>query len=328
MSVLLPGGGRIAAYHDRYVGPRTAVAMEAFWAAQSRFLRRKRQTLLDTAMEASAAQWQAGEDFDDLDPRLQQALRETVPGMGGSAWTSMDEAARLGAINTSKGKYFEFLVVDQLNAGEQVGDVVLAEGQRAVLAESATQPGWDVQIVDANGELVRYLQMKATENGAYIRETLERYPDFQIVATSEVASQNPDDAMVLDSGISNAALEQQIGQAVDVMDATVMSRFVDYFCPLWPLMAIAAMEGYRVHVGRATLEGFKAQLAERGKRLLAIKLAGASAFALGAGLLAIPAGLAGGLWYDRFRNLHALDERYQRSTDRLLALAVHRHRQL
>ena len=328
MNSLVPVSGRIGAYHDLYVGAGAGNGMDAFWGAHARFLRRKRQTLLDVAMEASAAQTQVWEDFDDLDPLLQQAVRETNPGLGESRWFSMDADERMGAINAAKGKYFEYLVVNRLNAGEQVGDVILAPGQQAMVAESMNQPGWDVQIVSGDGSVVQYLQMKATDSGAYIREALERYPDFQIVSTSEVAAELDGNAMVLDAGIGNDELKRQVGDAVDLADDTVTERFVDYFSPLWPLMAIAAMEGYKVSIGQASIDAFIAQMAVRGKRLLVIKLAGAAVFALGGGLLAIPAGLAGGLWYDRFRNLHGLDERYVHGTDRLLALATYRHRQL
>jgi len=328
MSDLIRSSGRIGAYHDLYVGAGTGASMHGFWAANARFLRRKRQSLLDVAMEASAAQVQAGADFEDLDPRLQQAIRDTNPGLDESSWFSMDAEEHIGAVNAAKGKYFEYLVVDRLNAGEQVGDVVLAAGQQAVIAESMTQPGWDVQIVNDEGAVVQYLQMKATDSGAYIREALERYPDFQIVSTSEVAGQLDGHAMVLDAGIEDDELRRQVGGAVDLADDAVTERFVDYFCPLWPLMAIAAMEGYRVSIGQASIDAFVEQMTVRGKRLLAIKLAGATVFALGGGMLAIPAGLAGGLWYDRLRNVHGLDERYAYGTDRLLSLATYRHRQL
>jgi hypothetical protein len=134
--------------------------------------------------------------------------------------------------------------------------------------------------------------------------------------------------MVLDSEIQNDALNQQVSAAVDMADDSITERFVDYFCPLWPLMAIAAMEGYKISIGRASRVAFLEQLKFRGKRLLAIKLTGATVFALGGGLLAIPAGLAGGLWFDRFRNVHGLGDRYERGTDRLFALAAYRHKQL
>lgn len=328
MSSLIAVPGRIGAYHDLYASRGPGICMAGFWAANARFLRQKRQTLLDVAMEASAAQWEAGEEFADLSPRLQQAVRETNPSIGESTWSGMDEDQRMGAINAAKGKYFEYLVVDRLNSGGQVGGVMLVPGQEAQVAESMNQPGWDVRIVDDEGGVVHYLQMKATDSGSYIRDALERYPDVQIMGTSEAAGQLDGNVMVLDAGMDNTALQKEVGHAVDLANSTAVDRFVDYFCPLWPLMAIATMEGYRIAVGQASLAEFSRQLAERGKRLIAIKLAGASVFALGGGLLAIPAGLAGGLWYDRFKNYQRLEERYTQGTDRLVALAVYRHRQL
>lgn len=319
---------RLASFHATYVGRRAGDCLNAFWRANERFLERKRQTLLDVTMEACAAQAQASSGFDELDPLLRQAVRETNPALTERHWFEMDVEQRMGAINAAKGKYFEYLVVERLNAGEQVGDVVLESGQQALLAESMTQPGWDVRIVDADGSVSEYLQMKATASGTYIRQALDRYPDIQIVSTSEVIDGLGGHGMVLDTGISNNELHQQVSHAVDLADQSITEQFVDYFCPLWPLMTIAGIEGYRVSVGQGSLDQFLGRMAVRGQRLLAIKLAGATVFALGGGLLAIPAGLAGGLWFDRFRNLQGLDESYVEHTDRLLSLAVHRLRKL
>jgi hypothetical protein len=139
-----------------------------------------------------------------------------------------------GAINTAKGKYFEYLVADQLNAGEQVGPVLLPDGYRAVLAESLNQPGWDMRIVGPDGATADYLQLKATSSAGYIQEALHRYPDIEILATHEVAASG----LVLESGVKESELHDQVLSAIDVMDESVTECFLDYFSPLLPLVAI------------------------------------------------------------------------------------------
>ena len=105
------------------------------------------------------------ENFDDLDPLLQMAIGDTNLWIDDNRWFSLREEERLGAINAAKGKYFEYLVAARLNDGQQVGDLLLAPGQRAELAESMTQPGWDMRIVDA---WVRWIPFatKATDSTA------------------------------------------------------------------------------------------------------------------------------------------------------------------
>lgn len=319
---------RISAYHELYVGPRAGECGVAFWEAARRYLHRRRQSLLDITMEACAAQLQLDQPFDELDPLLQRAISDTNPTITEHHWFELGTEERMGAINAAKGKYFEYMVADKLNDGQQVGDVVLGQGQQAVLAESMTQPGWDMQIVDSNGDVVSYLQLKATESSGYIQHALERYPDIQILATTEVADHAYAGHVVLDSGMSDVALQDQLSHAVDSADTSVTERFADYVSPLLPLMAITAMEGYKVALGQSSLEHFTEALAHRGKRLLAAKLAGATVFALGGGLLAIPAAFAGGLWFDRLQNLATLQTAYVWRVDRLVALAEYRHQRL
>ena len=51
-----------------------------------------------------------------------------------------------------------------------------------------SQPGWDIQILNADGTVDQVLQAKATESVSYVKEALEKYPDIEIVTTEEVAT--------------------------------------------------------------------------------------------------------------------------------------------
>lgn len=110
-----------------------------------------------------------------------------------------------------KGKLFELRFVEHLNDGQ------LPDGHRAELALSATQPGWDLRILDPSGNVSEVLSAKATESAGYVADALTRYPGIDVVTTSEVYAQLVAQGFadqVRDAGISNAALEATVDQAI------------------------------------------------------------------------------------------------------------------
>lgn len=302
----------------KYASAGDLPAGEAFQNAFGRYLKANRESLLDITVAAASAHIALGDTPQDIDPLLLQAIYDTNPSLMESHWFSLDSAALQGAVNTAKGKYFEYLVVEKLNRGEQVGPLMLQPGQSAALAESMTQPGWDLRIVDEHSAAVEYLQLKATDSVAYIRSALERYPDIQILATGEVAHSG----LVLDSGISDQTLRAHVGAGVDAADVSLTESFLDHFNPLLPLAAMALYEGYRLSVGTQSMDAFKMALARRSQRMVSTQLIGAAAYALGGGYLAIPAAFAGGLIFDRTVNQAALVTAFQSHRSRLLSLRL------
>ena len=158
----------------------------------------------------------------------------------------------------------EFMYDNPVYFDSMVLPLLLQDGQKAVLAESMTQPGWDLQIVDEHGSVVEYLQLKATDSVGYIRSALERYPDIEILATTDVS----DSGLVLDSGISDQLLREQVGEAIDGVDVPLSELFLDHFHPLLPLAALALYEGHQLWIGEQSLDNFKLALARRGQRIV------------------------------------------------------------
>lgn len=291
---------------------------EQFHDAFGRYLNANRESLFDLTFAAASAETLLDHSISDLDPRLLDAIRVTNPSLADDRFFALSDDELQGVVNTAKGKYFEYLVADRLNAGEQVGPVILPDGYRAVLADSLNQPGWDMQIVGPDGTTADYLQLKATSSAGYIKEALHRYPDIEILATHEAAHSG----IVLDSGITEDELREQVSSTIEVMDDSVTDQFLDYFSPLFPLVAIAAWEGYKVSVGQQSLGQFKLAIARRGQRIVAANLAGAAVYAIGGGMLAIPAVFAGGLLFDRYWNQEAILTAYRADTDRLLSMRL------
>lgn len=240
--------------HYGNVGDRPAG--ERFYDAFQRYLKANRESLFDLTLTAASAEVVAGQNIADLDPHLIDAIHITNPSLADEHFFELTGGELQGAVNTAKGKYFEYLVADRLNAGKQVGPILLPEGYHAVLADSLNQPGWDMQIIGPDGAAADYLQLKATDSAGYIQEALHRYPDIEILATHEVAHSG----LVLDSGITESDLHDHVSSAIDVMDDSVTERFLDYFSPLSPLVAIATWEGYKVSVGQQSLAEGSASL--------------------------------------------------------------------
>ena len=113
-------------------------------------------------------------------------------------FTDIDDESWTGHLSNIKGVLFEQEYVDKLEE----------EGVEVSLFESTTHPDTDIQIFE-DGTVVEELQLKATDSVSYISSTLVENPDIAIVATTEVASGFETD-MVIDSEISNAALEEVI----------------------------------------------------------------------------------------------------------------------
>lgn len=291
---------------------------EAFQHAFRRYLKANRESLLDIVVAAASVQIAAGTWPEDLDPLLLKAIYDTNPSLVQSNWFALDGDALQGTVNTAKGKYFEYLVADRLNQGQQVGPLLLEPGQQAVLAESMTQPGWDLRIEDEHGAVVEYLQLKATDSVGYIRTALERYPDIQILATGEVAGSG----LVLDSGITDQELRAQVLEGVDAVDASLTETFLDHFHLLLPLAAMALYEGRQLWIGEQSIDSFKLALARRSQRMVATQAIGAAVYAMDGGLLSVPAAIFGGLVFDRTINQAAMASAYRAHKEKLLALRL------
>jgi hypothetical protein len=132
---------------------------------------------------------------------------------------SHDPDALRGAMNGIKGKYFEMEYVEHLNNGH------LPAGYSAVLAGSANNPGYDISILDGNGELVDQLNAKVNASVSVVIDHIERYPGVDIVTTSEAAERviaaGVDGAVVLPFGsvdAVNETMEGAVGAVTDGLD--------------------------------------------------------------------------------------------------------------
>ena len=102
-------------------------------------------------------------------------------------FSAADPSSRMGAVNLLQGYLGEQFAVDLINAGA----IPVPEGRVAQLADTANQPGWDLELVDtaANADPI-YAQVKISDSAATIQEHFAKYPDVKLVyANSEAAAQ-------------------------------------------------------------------------------------------------------------------------------------------
>ena len=131
-----------------------------------------------------------------------------------------------GVAANVKGIFHEMLVARAENLD---GDAETAE-----LFEAANHPGADIEF-SIDGNVVREMQLKAVQDPAAIIEHFARYPDIDVMATSEVYAAAGGDmgGRLFDSGVGNAeitsmtrkTLEDLAGEDLGdlVQDGVVMS---------------------------------------------------------------------------------------------------------
>jgi hypothetical protein len=119
---------------------------------------------------------------------------------------NMNGQSLKGFGNNVKGIYHELLYVEAENLD---GDDFYAE-----LFEATNHPGADVKILK-DGEVIREIQLKSTDQPALVERHFDRYPDIPVAATSEVADEMDN---VENSGFSDAGLEANVNATFSDLD--------------------------------------------------------------------------------------------------------------
>ncbi|MEE8363523.1 MAG: hypothetical protein V3S18_05575 [Dehalococcoidia bacterium] len=234
-----------------------------------------------------------GIDADAITPQMEEAFRLAVPGqemiprLAALSGHSPDDPVVTGLVNNWKGKFFEVLVRDRLNDGQPIGHLALGDGQRAVLAEDLSQPGWDLQVLDADGSVNERVQLKATAI-RQARRALERYPDIEVIATDEAGDSDLADR-IFSSGFSNEELEADVSAPLEEALDGPLENLVEALAPGLPFVVIVATEGRAVLLRRSTAESALKRALGRSARSGTAMVVGALASVVGGPFLGLPA---------------------------------------
>ncbi len=195
-------------------------------------------------------------------------------------------------VDEVKGIYFEVLVRDRLNSGETLGELQLEPGQFARLAGSTAQKGWDLEIIDRNGESLEQIQLKATESMSYVKEALRKYPNIRVAVPEEVDSSSEN---IIGTSISHDELKQTTEQQLDELSDDTIDNAVDVaaefaidIIPVTSALFIGITEGRRCLMGHATLRETMRSGGKRLTRASVYNVIGAGLTATGLGVAAIP----------------------------------------
>ena len=281
----------LAALADRYPQQDRAAVL----ALAERYRRRNEREILELAAIAADVSLDDVTTLSlepDANPQLVQAFESQYPNVDPESLVGRSSEELDGFVNGVKGKYFEVLVRDKLNSGETLGELKLGPGQEAVLAQSPTQRGWDLEIIDHHGETVEQIQLKATESMSYVRDALEKYPDFRVAVPEELDSTSYE---ILGTGISESELEEATEEHIaELSEGVIANAFqttaefgVDVI-PLGSMLFIGIIEGRRYLMGAATLRESMRRGGKRLGRTSAYSGIGTVLAATGLGLAAIP----------------------------------------
>ncbi|HKL46404.1 MAG TPA: hypothetical protein VJ906_09190 [Roseovarius sp.] len=124
-----------------------------------------------------------------------------------------------GLVSTVKGKYHELLFT---RAENRDGD-----GISAVMFEATNHPGADIEFM-MDGDVIRAVQLKAVQSPSDILEALERYPDTDVFATSEVCALlgGTFGARLTDSGFSNTTITKETQETLETLIGEDLGDFV------------------------------------------------------------------------------------------------------
>ena len=235
----------------------------------------------------------------ESNPQLVEAFGMQYPNVPIESLRGASEQRLTGLAQGVKGKYFEVLARDRLNDGESVGGLSLEPGQVARLAESPTQQGWDVEIVNQDGTRDEALQLKATESMSYVKTALDENPDIRVVVPSELEDEAADSAQLISTDISNASLKNEVGDQLGELSESGLENALDEAgelafdsIPGISLLIIGATEGRKVLTGRATVE--EAVRSGRGRvgKALAFSIIAAAINATPAAPISVPTTVA------------------------------------
>ena len=258
----------------------------------------------------------------ESDPLIMEAFHLQYPNVELESLVGASQERLSGLANGIKGKYFEVLVRDRLNDGESLGELRLGPGQVARLADSPTQEGWDLEIVNTeDGSIVEQIQLKATTRMEPIKTHLDENPEIRIAVPSEVDGVSDE---ILRTDISNEdlseAVHQQLGELSEDALTDLLDHSLEWAFDAFPIVSgiiVAMTEGRLVLIGRSSLDDSLQRGARRLGKSAAFSTLGATLVALDAGILSVPTTTVARVAWARLSNRIASGEYLQVKTSEI-----------
>ena len=261
----------------------------------------------------------------DADSQILEAFKLQYPNESIESLTNATGEQLQGWANGVKGKVFELMVVEKLNAGERIGDIQLTPGQIASVGAIANQPGWDVKITDQAGEIIEQVQLKATESMSYVKQALEKYPDIRVIAPQELEDGAAGLDELISTDITNESLESTLGDQLSELSEDAVTDILHQGAeaafdalPVMSAVLIGVTEAGGVLIGRSTVEQSLKRGGVRLARSTAYTVIGAGLTATGVGIISVPTVMALRVAEGRVRHRAAMGYHLEEKTQEIL----------
>lgn len=177
--------------------------------------------------------------IDELPSDVADALTRVAPAVDIATLAEYPADGLNGLANSVKGGLFEARVAEAIEDGS-LGEVTLLDGASLQLT-GFTQEGYDAEILDANGDTMDVIQLKASDNADLVAEHLSRFPEIEVWTTSEAALDATERGLpAFDTGTSDADLSEHVGAAFADQTSTSLGEVLDEVIPQLTLVLVAA----------------------------------------------------------------------------------------
>lgn len=177
--------------------------------------------------------------------RSSDALRDADVGELAAYVAALNPEQLRGVASNIKGIYHELLYVHGVNAD---GGEITAE-----VFGATNHPGADVQFF-VDGDVIREVQLKAVASVGPIREHLFRYPEIEVLATTEVADKIDG---VTSTGLSNEHLTANVDQVFSGLPGEGLLQEVGEAVATSALVSGALAAGRVLRTGSVSREQFR-----------------------------------------------------------------------
>lgn len=226
--------------------------------------------------------------IDRLPADVAEALERIAPDFDIETIASYPAAALEGLGNTVKGAFFELQVADAVAGG---AIHLPAEVEEIHLVEDFTNPGYDAELIGADGTVLDVVQLKTSQTADIIAEHLERHPGIDDVWTSHEAAADAAERGiegVFDTQISDEHLSGLVHAALADQASTSFVEVMDEVVPQITYAIIAAQAGWRLMQGAPAADVIAWAQHRAGTATAMSAIAGLASMATGTDFVRVP----------------------------------------
>ena len=301
---------------------RTAAGRQQSGAWEEVSERARRMSSAALALDAMSASMDEIHDatLDQLQPEVAEALARISPDFDLTVLEHYSPVALAGLGNAVKGALFEL----QVQAAADAGGLQLPEGVAALrLVDDFANPAFDAEVLDANGDVIDVVQLKASSTADIVAGHLADHPDIAVWATHEAAVEATERGIdAVDTGLHDTVISRLVTTALMDQAGTSVGEILDELVPQITYGLIAARAGWRLLQGESPDEVIRGSAKRAGSATVVSSVAAVVSMATGTDLVRIPVVLAVSVIRSGHAELDAAGRRLGTLSDVVQSLAT------